>query len=305
MKTKFTALLAGAAGACALLCAPAQAQISISGRVDQSVVKTNPGPYSVTHGSSPRLIFQGKEDLGGGMTSYFYLQQRFDADTGASRNPFWYYSYVGLRGNFGDVSLGYMKSPIDDGTGSHYEVWDGDTVASSISRIAGGQKIWDNAVNYTSPEFGGFRINVGTSLDEDIAGRVRGQGASLLYDGNGLSAAASVQRSPTNVETKAIGARYAIGAFRVLGTWAHSTRVSKTKEQTDWQLSAGYRFIPSGEARILYNHVDAAGVVSKKIGIGYFHDLSKRTGLYVAASTTHVDKKPTVNMYQVGIRHLF
>lgn len=297
-----------AAFALSLIGSAAFAQVQLSGRVDQSVIKSSPGNWEMKNGSASRLIMRGEEDVGNGTKAYFYLQQRFEADTGASRaGPFWYYSYLGLKGAYGNLSLGHQKSPIDDATGSDYEVWDGDTVASSVSRIAGGQKIWDNSINYTSPAFAGFRINTGMSADEGVAKTVRGQGASLLYDNGGFSTSVSTQRSPTDVQTNAIGGRYVDSerGYRVMGTWARSKRVAGTKEQTDWQISAGYFVTQAGEVRALYNQSQLPGVKTRQYGLGYFHTLSKRTALYTATSHTTVDGKPTVNAYQAGIRHLF
>ena len=284
----------------------ASAQVSLSGRIDQSVVKTSPGKWELTHGSANRIIFKTEDDLGDGMKAYGYLQHRFLGDTGQPRSgPFWYYSYAGIKGKFGDIRLGHQKSPIDDATGSDYEVWDGDTVASSYSRIAGGQKIWDNAVNYTSPSLAGFSVNVGVSAGEGAAKTVRGQGLSLIYEVGGVSASLSSQRSPSNVQTEAIGGRYVTEKFRVLGTWASSTRVAGSKKQTDVQLSAGYQVTPQGEARILYNRSKLVAARTEVWGLGYFHFVSKRTALYAAWSDTKAPGVESVNAYQAGVRHSF
>lgn len=281
--------------------------MSLSGRLDQSIVRTQPGKWEVTHGSANRLIIRGGDDLGDGTKAYYYLQHRFYADTGMPRSAsqFWYYSYVGMSGRFGDLKLGNQKSPIDDATGSDYEIWDGDTVASSYSRIAGGQKIWTNGINYTTPSAAGFRLHAGVGLGEGAARVVRGQGASLLYDNGGLSAALSVQRSPNNVETHGIGGRWVTGNYRLMATWARSTRVGGNKDQTDLQLSAGYQVTPAGEARLLYNRSELADVRTSVVGAGYFHFLSRRTALYGALSGTRVAHTETVKAYQLGIRHSF
>ncbi|MBX3620952.1 MAG: porin [Rhizobacter sp.] len=307
-----TSTRCAAAVALTLMAGAAMAQnLSLSGRVDQSVVKSSPGKWELTHGSANRLIFRGNEDLGDGTKAYFYLQHRFYGDTGAPRSSsqFWYYSYVGLQGGFGDLKLGNQASPIDDATSSDYEIFRGDTVASSVSRIAGGQKIWTNGIDYTTPSMAGFRVHVGTGLGEGVT-KTRGQGGSLLYDNKNVSLAVSAQRSPTNVKTVGVGASYKWDALSVMGTWAHSERVTdpKTKaataEQTDVQLSAGYR-IQSGEPRVLYNRSELADVTTRVIGLGYFHYLSKRTALYGAASDTKEESKSSVKAYQVGLRHLF
>jgi predicted porin len=308
----FIATRSATAVALTLMAGTAMAQnLSLSGRVDQSVVKTSPGKWELTHGSANRLIFRGEEDLGDETKAYFYLQHRFLGDTGAPRSSsqFWYYSWVGMQGKFGDVKLGNMSSPIDDATSSDYEVFRGDTVASSVSRIAGGQKIWSNGIDYTTPTLAGFRVHLGTGLGEGVT-KTRGQGASLLYDNKNVSVAVSAQRSPTNVKTVGVGASYKWNALSVMGTWAESERVTHpvtkaaTAEQTDVQLSAGYR-IGNGEPRVLYNRSELADVATRVFGVGYFHYLSKRTALYGAASDTKEDKKSSVKAYQVGLRHLF
>lgn len=307
-----TATRSATALALTLMAGAAMAQnLQLSGRVDQSVVKTSPGKWELTHGSANRLIFRGEENLGDDTKAYFYLQHRFLGDTGAPRSTtqFWYYSWVGLEGKFGDVKLGNMGSPIDDATSSDYEIFRGDTVASSFSRIAGGQKIWSNGVDYTTPTLAGFRVHVGTGLGEGVT-KTRGQGASLLYDNKNVSVAVSGQRSPTNVKTIGVGASFKWEALSVMGTWAESERVphpvtkAPTAEQTDVQLSAGYR-IGVGEPRVLFNRSELADVATRVVGVGYFHHLSKRTALYTAASETKEDKKASVKAYQVGLRHLF
>ena len=284
----------------------ASAQVSLSGRIDQSVVKSSPGKWELTHGSANRLIFKSEEDLGDGMKAYGYLQHRFLADTGVQRSgPFWYYAYAGIKGKFGDIRLGHQKSPLDDATGSDYEVWDGDTVASSYSRIAGGQKIWDNGVNYRSPSLAGFSINVGVAAGEGVAKTVRGQGLSLIYEMGGLSASLSTQRSPTDVRTDAVGGSFVTDKFRLLGTWATSTRVGGNKKQTDLQLSGGYQLTPDGELRVLYNRSKLVAATTELWSLGYFHFISKRTALYTAWSDTRAPNVEAVNAYQVGVRHAF
>lgn len=297
--------------ALALAAGTAMAQVNMSGRLDQSVVKTSPGKWELTNGSANRLTIRGEDDLGDGTKSYFYLQHRFAGDTGVPRSAtqFWYYSYVGLEGKFGDLRLGNQSSPIDDGTNSDYEIFRGDTVASSVSRIAGGQKIWTNGVDYWTPTLAGLRVHVGVGLGEG-ATKTRGQGGSVLYDNKGLSLAVSAQRSPTDVKTVAAGGSYKWEAVTVMGTWAHSERVphpvtrAPTAEQTDIQVSAGYR-IGIGEARVLYNTSELADVTTRVAGLGYFHFVSKRTALYGAASDTKQESKSSVQAYQVGLRHLF
>lgn len=285
----------------------ASAQVLLSGRVDQSVIKTSPGKWEVANGSSSRVILSGNEDLGSGTSAYFHLQTRFNADTGTLRTPsqFWYYSYVGLKDQrLGDLRLGNQKAPLDEALGPDYELWQGDTVAATYSRYAGGSKLWTNGVDYVTPSWGGLRLRVGTGLSEG-ATPVRGQGAALMYDRGGFSVAVASQRSPNNVKTSGVGASYQWEQVRVMGTWGHSERVGGNKEQTDWQLGVGYRPTPAGELRVLYNDSKLDGVTTRLSSVGYFYHLSKRTGLYGATSHTKTERQRAVEAYQVGVRHLF
>ena len=107
------------------LSAVAQAQTSVTlyGIVDVGIVRESGtlGP-SVTKLSSgiangSRFGFKGVEDLGGGMTAFFDLQNGFQADTGALGQGgllFGRQAFVGLGGSFGNIKLGRQYTPIDD-----------------------------------------------------------------------------------------------------------------------------------------------------------------------------------------------
>src|SRR3990167_10976743 len=108
--------------------ASAQSSVTMYGRVDLSVNKgVGQTAKGLSNGSGSRLGLRGVEDLGGGMSAFFNVEMRFDADTGGSQNfcvtptgataapagacgvanRFWgARSLVGLQGGFGKVSLG-------------------------------------------------------------------------------------------------------------------------------------------------------------------------------------------------------
>jgi predicted porin len=75
--------------------ASAQSSITISGMVDEGVVKGNGGTavnnganglskaYTVRdNGPGSRIVFRGNEDMGGGLSAQFFLDHRFAPDTG-------------------------------------------------------------------------------------------------------------------------------------------------------------------------------------------------------------------------------
>ena len=75
------AALASIAGA-----ASAQSSVTLYGRVDLSVNKpSGSANKGITNGSGSRFGVRGVEDLGGGMSAFFNIEHRFDADTGAQQ----------------------------------------------------------------------------------------------------------------------------------------------------------------------------------------------------------------------------
>jgi len=103
--------------------ASAQSSVTLYGRVDLSVAKyAGTEAKSMTNGSGSRFGVRGVEDLGGGLSAFFNLEHRYNADTGAQTagpiaasatsnaaplGRFWAgRSIVGLQGGFGKVTLG-------------------------------------------------------------------------------------------------------------------------------------------------------------------------------------------------------
>src|SRR5437868_4608484 len=90
----------------------AQSSVTVFGFVEAQVGRQTqqaPGTQMFDMGGS-RLGFKGDEDLGGGLKASFYLEHRFDPQSGASSggNTFWKGgSWVGLSSNeWGAVKMG-------------------------------------------------------------------------------------------------------------------------------------------------------------------------------------------------------
>jgi predicted porin len=90
-------------------------------------VPSNTGTYT------SRLGFRGEEDLGGGLAAIFNLENGFSADTGAlgqSGRLFGRTSVVGLKGNWGQVTLGRQW------TMTFYSMVDTDLMGPNIYGLA-------------------------------------------------------------------------------------------------------------------------------------------------------------------------
>jgi predicted porin len=195
MKTTILALLLGATAASAA----AQSTVTVYGIVDMALVRESGGSATMTKltsgvESGSRLGFKGTEDLGGGMSAIFLLENGFQSDTGALGQGgllFGRQAYVGLQTRAGSVTLGRQYTPqylavaaVDPfGSGTA-----GDTknlmasTGNSASRM-------DNAIKYVSPVWGGFGAELvygaGEVAGDSAAGRQ--WGAALVYSGGPLT----------------------------------------------------------------------------------------------------------------------
>jgi predicted porin len=203
----------------ALLAPAAFAQnVTIAGRVDMAAQYIDDGVTTQTRADSgtytaSRLIFRGNEDLGGGLRALFYLEHRFNADTGTTAAKFYNGgSYVGLSSNsWGTLTLGRQYVPIfwpflfGDDTGplrlhtysAVQTVQRSNFVrvaaaaspiktAGTLDSIGGGvyslgitSAFEDNMVVYKTPSFGGLTITGAFGAAEGYA-----NGAAKIFGGN-------------------------------------------------------------------------------------------------------------------------
>jgi predicted porin len=165
--------------------AQAQTNVTMYGRVDQSigVEKNGAGTaISVLSGvqSSNRWGVRGAEDLGGGLKAIFNLEAGFDADigrgnpTGSNSNTagaldFRRRSVAGLEGGFGSLVFGRDYDPLfrvllgSDNLGlGHYGN------VHTIYGTAYGVRI-DNGIHYVSPSLGGLVLRGAYGFSERFA----------------------------------------------------------------------------------------------------------------------------------------
>jgi predicted porin len=160
----------------------AQTNVTIYGRLDASYVyaKSDYKKFQGVEnaqgfgGGGSRLGFMGEEALGNGLKAIFKLEYGTAPDDGgATFTP--RYSYVGLAGGFGTVTLGRNGTPSD--------LWTGATGVNGISGfepinmlraklgkggILDGDR-WDNSISYTSPNFSGLEFMGLYSFGEKVS----------------------------------------------------------------------------------------------------------------------------------------
>lgn len=326
-KSSLAALLAlSAVGA-----AQAQSSVTTYGLIDVSFGSTKaPGGITQTTVDSGKLTtsyfgFRGGEDLGGGLSAVFKLEQFLRADTGDqgrftgdaawSRN-----AYVGLSSkDYGTITLGRNTTPLFVATLSFNAFGDSFGYSPSIrhyftSGTVTGDSGWSDSVLYNSPSLGGFKFGVAAATKESAGGTSNGGNWSvdLGYSDGPLAAALVVQDVKKDGTTPLADTRtwQLSGSydFGVAKTFAQVGKVDNRTTAMTWRLSSVGARVPVGAGAVLAQWGRLApetGADRNTLSLGYSHSLSKRTELYVVGMRDKLEGLSAGSSYSVGVRHRF
>jgi predicted porin len=214
----------------------ASAQVTLYGRIDAgvSVTTTNSGAAGESdlsvnkqhsgNQSGSRWGLKGTENLGGGMSASFVLENSLAIDTGASTG-FSRQAFISVAGPFGALSLGRQYTAIDNLWGTFDP--QGYTGASAMSYAWNSALVqplnaaaaatygahWDmgrrdNMIQYALPAMGAFSayVQVSPGEDNDTAGRSAGNYAAFGLNFASGPFAAGVAYENTSTTTAAVTA---------------------------------------------------------------------------------------------------
>ena len=355
MKKSLIALAAVAASGAAF----AQSSVTLFGVVDANVThvrgEDNWNGMNNSGNSSSRLGFRGVEDLGNGLKAEFWLEGAVNNDDGAgygagktSKNSDGGFSFqrrstIGLQGSFGEVRLGRDLTAAYNAT-SRYDVFG--TVGVAQSRHWE-QNRQNNMIAYYTPNFSGFKVGVNYGFGEstDVNGNVSTSassyaGAGLTYDNGPLSLGLGYDRlNRGNREdangaiafanerrTWSLGGSYNFGVAKLAAAYVNDKfeNVTTTVEkQKGYYVGLSAPVGAAGEVKVSYNRykVETATIDGKadQFGLGYVHNLSKRTALYGTyayiknkdgaavklSSDVALKDGEKQHAVQVGVRHAF
>lgn len=319
------AALATIAGA-----ASAQSSVTLYGRVDLSVNKaTGTDQKGLTNGSGSRFGVRGVEDLGGGLSAFFNLEHRFNADTGVSgegnalatapATRFWFgRSIVGLQGGFGKITLGREYTTAFLGSQLIADPWGWDTVVSGTPAgglnnaitgggIARGRNDSSLTYNFSAAGFS-FGAQVAEATDAINNFNKKPVNFSLGYAAGPLMLALGYERTGQEAADTAkwltVNGSFDLGAVK-LGALYGKGNTDAGDDRKSYLVTA-VAPLGQGEFRASYGRLksDAVGDMAKGFAVGYHYALSKRTSLYtdyLRNTALATDK----NGYDFGIKHNF
>jgi predicted porin len=304
--------------------AGAQSSVTVSGIVDAAARHvSNTGVGSVNtlvsgSNATSRLVFSGREDLGGGLGAGFHLEHGFLVDTGtpASADKFWdRRSTVSLfSSTLGEVRLGrdFVPSYV---AWSRYDPFSYVGVARSANlvsatptgpiRSAFGTNAnttvrSDNAGQWLAPAGlagfeGGLMLAAGEGRDA-TAGRATVQGARVGYAAKAFSVSAAATRSENNLTTagsfqdKVLGGHVDVADVRLSAAW-REFRQNQARQRL--LMLGAVATLGQHEIKASWVKADMRGRVgttrldsteASQWGLGYVYNLSKRTAMYATVA---------------------
>lgn len=304
-----------AAAVAAAVAVPAMAQnISITGRIDTSVVSNDDGSNTTTQMrsdllTSNQLVIAGSEDLGGGLKASFTVSSPFASDTNSSGFNFGGRGMiVGVSGAFGKVDLGRS-------TGNMGNSIMASSVVGNVGNLGVTEARPNNSISYTAPAMSGLTARLLVGIGSETAGdssagrqvEISGEykaGSVLLRASHAQHTAAAGGNDSTETGFQADVAM----AFGKLNIRYMNLDVDNGDASDTTRYGVGVA-IPVGAgltaAVDFWNH-DAAGSASDKdvTTVALIKDLSKRTNVYAAYSATDTNGKDS-KVAAIGVRHNF
>lgn len=288
-----------------------------------------------------KLGVKGTEDLSNGLQAFYKFEFSFEDGRGLNRTR---YAYIGLKGDFGTLTLGQQDSLYKVVTNyndifedNFYNDW-----ATHFQAAAGDSRI-PKVISYVSPNFSGFQFGVAGVLDgsHDVVDPSNNQaftGAQVgaWYNANGFYAGVAYSwvdtfAAPDSIdEDMSINTAYSSGLSRVVGgAVGYSNDTFKAGfgvQHIDAKRSDGLRsykatvYNAAGEYYLGDNTFRAGVAMLNPQGenhfwtyaLGYQYNFSKRTyawveGQYSKRNSEYSarDKRQIGYAVKVGLRHDF
>ena len=292
---------------------------------------------------------KGTEDLGNGLTASFQAEMGIlpDNQNAATQQRS---TFVKLEGkNWGSIKAGnYFIDTVLFNTKGGF-----DNYGMSEKAIRIGANTWaNNAIRYATPSWGGLQASVGYSSNftfgqddqQTQEGNNRTWFGDVTYSNGPLFVGATYSNFGKGGDSKTDGHEWNIGAaydFKVVNVglvydsirfnsmgfdWINTNSfIGDTDLDRDtWRLNVGVPITAKDSVYMSYANVHskyhADGDYDKfsqnAFGVGYKHNLSKRTSVYAQAYFVDADDLAFMNFkqqsgetlqngYQVGMRHTF
>ena len=257
--------------------------------------------------SAARFGIRGNEDLSSGLQAFYRFE--FNAyDNGLSGKEGTRYAYLGLRGDFGTLTLGRQDTLFKQATSFNDNFQD-----VYFGEFHHGPNRLSKVISYVSPDMSGFKLGASMVLDGDnsviTTSDSRGIDAweaAAFYDANGIFAGGAYQSRDAGRKTD----KYYGGSVGYKNdTFKVGFGYEKQDKADSYYNLAGEYYLGDNTFRAGFGYKDDRGKNNDwfEYALGYQYNLSKRTYTWVEGSYNDPRAKGKDENYKVvvGVRHDF
>lgn len=222
--------------------------------------------------------FKGSEDLGGGLSAVWQIEQSVNIDTGGGSFATGRNSFAGLSSkDLGSLTFGNQDTPYKTSTGKLDVFGGGQYLADYRSLFGGvtnGSVRATNSVLYTSPTFSGLTLRALGGAQQESGSSISPKLYSLsgVYENGPLFATLAYETTTYAIASSTGGATVAsAGGNAILATSAAGAGNYAEADQKSWRLGVGYSF---GNTKLGLGYekskldVAAKGVTNLGAGVG-------------------------------------
>jgi len=298
--------------------APAMADVSIGGKVEQGFQNTDSTVVATdewTGYTDAILTFSASEDLGNGLSAFADIRTDYDGASGALVT---FDTKVGLTGGFGTVVAGRMEDFSEAKVLGMVDVFGNGGVELGTDNVTRN----DDGIAYVSPAYSGLTIGVaGYALDSDSTGDVKkgfdASDVALMYANGPITANISrelteTQNTGTDVEDEKIfslGLGYVMGDLNVRAVWQDLENAAgvAANDHNDVMVAAVYTM---GNNSIAVgwneNELTTGATDDNTTALELRHKLSSRTRAYIGLTADETaTASDDTDTYYVGMEHSF
>ena len=245
-------------------------------------------------GGPSRLGLQGEEALGNGLKAVFKFEWAVDADVGGGPTGA-RFTYVGLAGKFGAVTVGRDSNPSYRYLGSTGVYGINGYEPINIFRGSMGTAVsgtrWNNSISYVSPNFSGFDFSAIYSFGEKVSSGGKNNDGSC-----GASSSQKVCADTSDAALFGFGVRYANGPLYLTAVYQAQVDDDSAKSFSDrkntghgsksWSLGGTYDFkVVKLYANYFRTKADHSGLAYNKDNAGSDKQTAWSLGLGVPVSS--------------------
>ncbi len=300
--------------------ASAQSSVTIYGIADASIGMEDTGAPNgdrtvVGSGnqSTSRIGFRGVEEISKDLKAVFNFEAGVAVDTGAADTAglFQRRAVVGLQGSFGTVTVGREYSPLATVAGASDALGQG-FYGTNLSAFGAGRmtRRLANSVNYVTPTnafgVGGLRVlaaygagEVATGPSKDLMGIAVDYTNANFYLGAGYQVFENVATGDD--KEMMVGGGFKFGpAFEIKTNYVKVNPAGGLNDFEQFNFGGSYTV---GANKFFANYAQNKlenGAKGNGYSIAYTYNLSKRTNLYGAYSTTRNNNLGTFGITSAG-----